>query len=279
MSHPSRPTAPPTSRLALPIAFAILVLGGRLAALEETEQKTDAPWRESMAARWNEVRAFHTRNGAEHEVDRVAEPVFSYVERAREGQHVGTLWLWGTQGRPVALFAQNRDLTDPSVGGFELVALTDGVSAVMHDGWKWSPPSSALNMKSFPDVPAAAETEAGRLVQFKALARRFDVSEKLGDEQSPLRLLPTPVYRYQDPGPGMVDGALFILGHGTNPEAVLVIECRTQNGGASWSYGFVPLAAAAVTARLNEQIVWEKESTPGPKRQDAYSTWLETGLN
>ena len=264
---------------ALLIVPGVLACCGQLFAQEAAKQQTSSRWKEAMAARWNEVRALVPKDGAEHEIDRVAEPVFSYVERAREGQHVGTLWVWGTQGRPVALFAQNRDLTDPSVGGFELVALTDGVSAVMQDGWKWSPPSSALNMKSFPGAPAAAETETTRLVQLKALARRFEVSEKLGDEQSPLRLLPTPVYRYQDPGAGLVDGALFILGHGTNPEAVLVIECRTQNGGASWSYGFVPLAAAAVTARLNDQVVWEKESTPGPKRQDPYSTWLETGLN
>jgi hypothetical protein len=231
-----------------------------------------------MAARWKQVRAFVSKDGAEHEVDRVAEPVFSYVERAREGQHVGTLWVWGTQGRPVALFAQNRDLSDPSVGGFELVALRDGVSAVMHDGWKWSPESSALSMKPFSIAPAAAQTEATRLVQLKGLARRFDVSEKLGEEQSPLRLLPTPVYRYQDLEAGLLDGALFVLGHGTNPEAVLVIECGTQNGETAWSYGFVPLAAAAVTARLSDQVVWEKEPTPGPKRQDPYSTWLETNL-
>jgi hypothetical protein len=162
------------------------------------------------------------------------------------------------------------------VGGFEIVDLTEGVSAVMHDGWKWKAPSACLELKPFTKAPAAAETESLRLIQIKGLARQFEVSELVGEKQFELRLLPTPVHRYRDEARGLVDGAFLLFSHGTNPEALLAIECRRDAAETHWSYGFVPLAAAEVTARLNDEVVWKKESTAGPRRQEPYSTWLET---
>jgi hypothetical protein len=73
-----------------------------------------------------------------------------------------------------------------------------------------------------------------------------------------------------------MDGAFVLFCHGTNPEALLAIECRQDAGGTVWFYGFVPLAAAEVTARLNDEVVWTKTSTAGPRRQEPYSTWLES---
>ena len=44
-----------TKRRALPIVVVLLLLGGHLAAQDETKQPTDAPWRQAMTARWNQV--------------------------------------------------------------------------------------------------------------------------------------------------------------------------------------------------------------------------------
>lgn len=246
-----------------------------LGAQEESEPPEQARWRVEMADRWSDLRAVRLDDGSEYELDRVAEPLFSYVETTREGGHLGTMWVWGEPGRPAALFVQSRDLQEP-IWGMELVALTEGVSVTMHDGWQWTPPDASLTMSDFSKAPVAAGTEARRLTQMRALARRFDVSEMLGDQRSQLRLLPTPVFRYHDVAVELLDGAFFIFAHGTNPEAMLVIECRQEEGEAAWSYGLVPLAAAAVTARLDGAEVWTKEPTSGPRRQEPYSTWLET---
>lgn len=262
-------------RLEIPALFLLLPVGPLLAQ-DTPEQPDTAPWKAEMAARWSRVRAYEQQDGARQEVARVAEPIFNYVETAREKGHYGTLWVWGEQGRPVALLAQGMDIGGPA-RGFELAALTRGVSVVMHDGWEWNPQTSALELQEFPQAPSAAATDAARLVQIKSLARQFDVSETLGDERYQLRLLPTPVYRYRDETQGLLDGAFFLYAHGTNPEALLVIECRQHNDESAWSYGFVPLAAAAVTAQRKDRTVWSKEPTPGPKRQDPYSTWLEIG--
>jgi hypothetical protein len=89
-------------------------------------------------------------------------------------------------------------------------------------------------------------------------------------------LLPRPVYRYENQKDGLIEGALFIYAHGTNPEALAVIECREESSGAVWSFGFVPLAGAAVTAKLDGETVWSKEATRESRAQEVYSTWLET---
>jgi hypothetical protein len=231
--------------------------------------------RERMLARWKTLRAFELDDhGKERDVAPVSEPVFVYSESTRESGHLGTLWVWGSKGRPAALLSQNKAFGE-AVWGFELLALSEGVSVEMHDGWKWSP-KSALKMSALKNAPRAAETADKRLLQMKDLVREFSISETYFDQQIALRLLPRPVYRYQDEETGLLDGALFNVAHGTNPEVLVVIECRQQPpAGPTWTYGFLPLAGAGVTARLNGEIVWSKEPTRESKSQELYSTWLE----
>jgi hypothetical protein len=227
-----------------------------------------------MVARWNKLQAFERVAGKESEVDRVQEPIFTFSEPTRETGHLGTLWVWGKTGRPVALLSQNKAYAKP-VWGFELAALSEGVSVVMHDGWRWSP-QSALKMSPFKDVPRAADSDARRLSHMKSLAQQFTLTEQYLDESFELRLLPSPIYRYQDEKIGLIDGALFNFAHGTNPEALAVIECRKEATGPTWSYGFLPLAGAGVIAKLDGNTVWKKEPTRESKAQELYSTWLET---
>jgi len=239
------------------------------AAEKELRRQT----REQMAARWKKLRAFEHVADEEKEVDRVQEPIFTFSEPTRETGHLGTLWVWGTKGRPVALLSQNKAYKQP-VWGFELAALSEGVSVVMHDGWRWSP-KSALRMSPFENVPRVADGDAKRLSQMKNLAQKFTLSEQYLDAPFELRLLPSPVYRYHDEEIGLIDGALFIFAHGTNPEALAVIECRRRDSGPTWSYGFLPLAGAGVIAKLDGSTVWTKEPTRESKAQELYSTWLE----
>ena len=246
--------------------------GGEDQDSAEKEQRRQT--REQMVARWNKLRAFERASGKETEVERVQEPIFTFSEPTRETGHLGTLWVWGTKGRPVALLSQNKAYEKP-VWGFELVALSEGVSVEMHDGWKWTP-KSALKMTPLKDAPRAADSDAKRLSQMKSLARQFTLSEQYLDQSVELRLLPSPVYRYEDEAVALIDGALFNFAHGTNPEVLAVIECRREISGTTWSYGFLPLAGAGVTAKLEGKTVWTKEPTRESKAQELYSTWLET---
>jgi hypothetical protein len=230
--------------------------------------------REQMLARWSRLRAFEHVAGRERELERLSAPLFTFSESTRETGHLGTLWAWGPKGRPAALVSQNKAYRE-RVWGFELVALVEDVTVVMHDGWRWTP-GSAVNMIRFENAPPAADTDSKRLLQMRSLARRFKVSEDYFNESFELRLLPQPVHRYQDPAADLIDGALFIYAHGTNPEAIALIECRRETAQPMWSYGFLPLAGAGVSAKLDGKTVWTKLPTRESKAQELYSTWLET---
>jgi len=240
------------------------------AASQEQRRQT----RERMVARWKQLRASQRVAGGQREVDRREQPIFSFSESTRDTGHLGTVWVFGTQGRPAAILSLSKAFQKP-IWGFELVALEEGISVVMHDGWTWSP-KSALTMAELADAPRPADSDARRLAQIRNLARRFTVSEDYFNEPFELRLLPQPVYRYRDEEAGLIDGALFNFAHGTNPEVLAVIECRHETSGPVWSYGFLPLAGAGVTAKLGEKTVWSKEPTRESKAQEMYSTWLES---
>ena len=256
------------------LLFGIAPSVNRVLGQDVTEKEQNVQTREQMTARWKKMRAFERIDGKKKEVNRVEKPILSFSESTRDSGHLGTLWVWGTKGRPVALVAQGKAYRKP-VWGYELIAMSEGVSVVMHDGWRWSP-KSALKTTPFSDAPRPADSDAARLSQMKNLVRRFTVSESYFDEDFELRLLPRPIYRYQDEKVGLIDGALFNFAHGTNPEALLVIECRKNSSGPAWSYGFLPLAGAAVTAKLDGKTVWSKEPTRVTRAQELYSTWLET---
>lgn len=240
------------------------------AAEKEQRQQT----RQRMLDRWKKLRAHVRIDGDEREVDRLGEPIFTFSEPTRETGHLGTVWVWGTKGRPVALLSQNKAYGQP-VWGFELVALSEGVSVVMHDGWKWSP-ESALKMTPFVNSPPPAASDGRRLSQMKNLVEQFTITERYQEQSIELRLLPRSVYRYEDKESGLIDGALFCFAHGTNPEVFAVIECRKESSSPVWSYGFLPLAGAGVTAKLEDKTVWSKEPTRESRAQAMYSTWLET---
>lgn len=231
--------------------------------------------REQMRERWKRSRAFVPLDGERKEVPRRDEPIMTYFERARDGGagRLGALWIWGPKGRPVAVFVQALN-AETRLWGHELVAIAEGVSTEMHDGWEWSP-DSALKMTRFKESAAPGATKAARLVQIKKLARRLTMSETFREQQYTMRMLPRPIYRYQDPDAGLIDGAMFNFALGTGPEALAVIECRQTAAGTEWFYGILPLAGAAVTVKLDDEVVWSKPQTTSSRAQEFYSVWLE----
>jgi hypothetical protein len=89
---------------------------------------------------------------------------------------------------------------------------------------------------SIPEAPDPAKTRAARLTQMRRLARRFSAtSGGTGrDEELALRLLPQPVYRYDQESDAVFDGALFTFVTGTDPELLLMIEARRRGTESQW---------------------------------------------
>jgi hypothetical protein len=112
-----------------------------------------------------------------------------------------------------------------------MASLSSGlVAAEREDGWRWSPRQPGIALKPFSQSPTPATTKPARLRQMKELARRFVAREVLENGQRfELRLLIQPVHRYAHPESGLIDGAIFILARGTDPEVALLIELMAKD--------------------------------------------------
>lgn len=149
----------------------------------------------------------------------------------------GGVFLWERNGRPMAIdkVYLNRDRL---AWGEALQSLAPGpLEATRRGQVVWSPAGPGLAFTTVKDV-SPAERPAGRLVQMRAIARRFAMSGSWGEVPQPweLRLLPEPIHRYAAPADGIADGGLFVFTQGTNPEGLVVIEAAEEGGKTVWRY-------------------------------------------
>jgi hypothetical protein len=112
----------------------------------------------------------------------------------------------------------------------------------------------------------------------KEQARRFRAFEYFAPgkqaaiERYELRLLPQPVSRHADPGSGLIDGTIFFLAYGTNPEVALLIEAsRDGTSPPAWTYGLVRMGRAELHVTLDEGEVWKQPSISVPSIHDSYA--------
>ena len=101
--------------------------------------------------------------------------------------------------------------------------------------------------------PSQQKTIRGR--QLKLLARKFQFSEEFGGQDYKLRLMPRPLVRYEDPEEGILEGGVFVMAHGTNAEALLILEANGKT--KQWQAGFARLGAAELEAKFDSKTVWK----------------------
>src|SRR5262245_10596158 len=173
------------------------------------------------------------------------EPVLEWSNPGRDGLFPqGVVFLWLRDSRPAAIGSIWSEPEERLKGRklfHEFHALdpekliVTGPKGALNE-WK---PQVGLKRNLLTDAPAPADTPAARLLQMKKLAAEFsgyglDQHKKRWD----MRLLPTPLYRYPTAKTGVIDGALFTLvsTSGTDPEILLLIEAREENGKTRWEF-------------------------------------------
>ena len=189
----------------------------------------------------------------------------------------GIVVMWKDGHRP-AIFAQVFQ-TKGGLWVHECQSLaTAGLAMRRGEEAKWKPEKSADDFRPLKNAPAAAESAAKRLVQMKGLAAAFSATDdfKISSQDKEttrheLRLLPTPVYRYQDASAGILDAAVFAFVHGTDPEVFLVLENRDKEG---WVYGLAPMTCWGVNVSHKGTEVWSVPERLGKSKiTDPYYVW------
>ena len=194
------------------------------------------------------------------------EPVFEWSNPTRQGLQQGVLFLWLRDGRPAAvasIFSQPHEKPAGRQVIHEFHAL-DAEKLIVGrpkgalNEWK---PEAGLARKDVPDAPAPAATPAARLLQMRKLAAGFTAHSVDRDaNRFELRLLPTPLYRYPAAKTGVIDGALFafVSTAGTDPEVLLLVEAREENGKARWEYAPGRFSDRDLHVVRGEKEVWSR---------------------
>ena len=197
----------------------------------------------------------------------IGEPIYRFDDPARWYSD-GTIWAFGQSGRPTALFCLSLEKNDRGELWWlhELTSLATGPVAASSrhasGAWIWNAKAAGLKSQPVPEVTAPGDDEAKRLRQMKEIARRFKAFESLDPARNDpadrfeLRLLPQPVHRYHDAANGLIDGAIFLLSYGRNPEIALLIEAgRGEKADPSWSYALAPISAARLRVSIDDREV------------------------
>jgi hypothetical protein len=192
------------------------------------------------------------------------EPVFEWSNPIRQGLQQGVVFLWLRDGRPAALgsiFSQPEEKLAGRRVIHEFHALDTEKLVVSRPAgalneWK---PQAGLARKELPDAGVPAETPGARLVQMRRFAQEFTGHETDNEgKRWELRLLPTPLFRYPAAKSGVVDGALFTLVStaGTDPEVLLLIEAREENGKTRWEFACGRFSDRNLYVQRKDKEVW-----------------------
>jgi hypothetical protein len=218
--------------------------------------------------------------------ERLAEPVYRFDDAAR---HVsdGTVWVWGQTGRPSAVLTLTKH-NPPARERHWLTELTSlaprTISATVAGIGTWQPSSAGVVIHKLPKAPLPADDPAKRLRQMKELVQPIKAHETSRPREGPtakpakryeLRVLPQPVHRYADATSGLIDGGMFIIAYGLNPELVLLLEARRDGSSApAWHYGFARISVMDLHVAYESKELWSTEGLDSAGPDDTY--WLFT---
>jgi len=136
----------------------------------------------------------------------------------------------------------------------------------------WKPSRPGVQWHRYDKVGIPAKNEQRRLVQMRTLARRFRGDDDFENEESVLRLLPNPLVRYSKPDRGLVDGGMFALVHGTDPEMLVMIEARRDDNQqeAAYHWALAPMTSFELHGYLDHQQVWHKPQMTSNRPTDVF---------
>lgn len=253
----------------LPVFYAIALLLSPLLAVGQ-----DAPAAKSIEAEPENKEQIEaalklTREAAKQYVieigrkaDRAAllqEPVLRW-SNPNVGEVHGNVFLWTVRNRPVAVGSLFKWFSPHKHSSHELHSLAeDRLTAAYQGKPVWTVASPALQFIPIQNAETPAPTAARRLSQMRQLTRRFTGYETTREgEEYEIRLLPQPIYRYESPQDGVLDGGLFAYVLGTDPEILLLMEARGEKE-PRWHFAAARMQNCAVWLNLDGQQAWRAE--------------------
>lgn len=204
-------------------------------------------------------------------------PVFRWTQPVRGGDD-GALFVWLDHGRAVAV---GTIFAWPQADGMRVVqhefhSFAKGpITAIWRDGSVWSP-AKGVERTPVPKAATPSSEAPQRLRQMKTIAADFSGNSTAPDGgRWELRLLSNPLYRYAlEDTNEVLDGALFTLTQGTDPEVLLLIEAVREGDGWRWVYCCGRFSDYRLSVRFENKEVWSVDSAGQPSPEDPYMFYV-----
>jgi hypothetical protein len=253
------------------VPFLMIVLGQ--APTGDGDTPADANARLQFMKKHMESHDTRVLGGRETKLHLLDEPVLRFTNPVG-GSRDGAMFLWLDEADRPAVASQLL-WTPEKIWMQELSSLsTSPLLARSAGGDVWNPTKAGVAFKRVPDAPEPAETAERRLRQMRDLVQGFSAEHFYrGQVWNKLRMLTTPFARYGKPGSNTLDGALYCFAHGTDPEVLLMLECRSSKSGPEWQYAFAPMTTFAVNAFWKGKEVWSLPARYDGRAQDPSSAF------
>jgi hypothetical protein len=180
----------------------------------------------------------------------------------------GDVFVWTHAGRPEVIGCM---LSGPGTKGlryvyneFHLVAEQLIAPANLQTRRRWAP-ERGLAIEALEGAAPPAAKAPARLSQMRKISQTF-TAHMQAREAWELRLLPQPLYRYGDDQSQTIDGALFayVWTLGTDPELILLLECRRSGEQLAWHYAPVRFSNRSLWLKYYGREVWRVEGHREP---------------
>lgn len=256
--------------LILAASFVVNVLSPLVAAEEDAEpQDSAAQWREIYLKEAKSLDLFTVVRGEKRALSFQPQPIMRWVSL---NDFDGDVFVWLADGRPQVVgnivgFSANGLTENQRYTLAELHSVSHlPVAVVPREDDRWETATGAM-FKTIPGAPPPAETERGRKLQARAIARQFSGRMLHYEEKWQLRLLDKPLYEYGQTSE-VLGGAIFaMVAFRTDPELLLMIEAREAGDGPEWTFLPVRFSQQDLWLEHNDTPVWESILKDSPELQ------------
>jgi hypothetical protein len=180
------------------------------------------------------------------------------------GEIHGNVFLWTIDERPVAVGSLFKWFSPHTHMSHEFHSLAEVPLAARYGEREvWRTSKAGVTFAPLPGADRPAGTENRRSLQMRELASGFSATktDRNGD-QTVLRLLPRPACRYASSKQGILDGGLFVLVQGTDPEVFVLLEARGEGDKSQWMFAATRMNSVGFELRYEDEPIWSAEIMP-----------------
>ena len=267
----------PTSALRMLSAAALIAVAPGLSSARAQDDREDwQPYFRELAASYDIV----PESATDEPLKLHEPPVLRWSQPVRGGDD-GALYVWLKDGEPAVVGTM---FCWPHAEGYRVVVnefhslLTEPLSAERDGEKAWAPREAGIEWTAFGQAPTPADSSTGRTLQLRRLSERFrgeNVDDSSGKKWE-LRLLSQPLYRFDlsesaAADAPVLDGGLFTLASGTDPEILILIAARRIEDAYQWQWAVARFSDRPLTAWLDDEEVWTVErARPSPDKPHTF---------